>query len=143
MPYKLLPDVATADIAIEITGKDPSELLTSAAQAYIDISVDRKTVKPTVEKRIVLHAENTEKLLFDFLEELIYLKDADYLIYADCSAVVTGKNGGRTCTATLHCASIDPKAQKLKMDVKAVTQHMFEVKEQTDKSWKATVVLDI
>ena len=142
MPYKLLPDIAIADIAFEATGKDLSTLFGSTAQAYIDLSVDPKTVQPNEERKITLQSDAVDKLLFDFLGELIFIKDADFLIFASCAVTVSEREGKYDLQATLNCESIKPEKHKLKMDVKAVTQHMFVV-EHSDNGWRAVVVLDI
>lgn len=143
MSYQLLPDIAIADVAFEATGKDLTELFGSAAQAFIDISTNPKTIKADQARSFTLTEKSPDRLLFNFLEELVYLKDADFVVFSQCVVEVTEKAGTYTLTAKLKCASINPETQTLKMDVKAVTQHMFEVKQLPDKRWRAIVVLDI
>ena len=143
MPYRLLPDIAIADVAFETTGRDLSELFGAAAQAFIDLSADPNTIKPDQERSITLSERTPDRLLFNFLEELVYLKDADFVVFADCTVTVKADAGEYSLTATLKCAGINPETQELKMDVKAVTQHMFSVEQLPDKRWKAIVVLDI
>lgn len=142
MPYILLPDIAIADVAFEATGKDLTELFAAAAQAYIDLSADPNTIEADQERSFTLTEKSPDRLLFNFLEELVYLKDADFVVFSRCDVQVTEKSGAYALIATLKCASINPETQKLKMDVKAVTQHLFTV-EHSAKGWRAVVVLDI
>jgi len=141
MTYKFLEDVAIADVAFEAEGNDLNELFESCALATFDTMVDLNTVTPDMEKEINLSNEELDKLLFEFLEELIYIKDSDYLVFSEFEIEIE-KDNGYTLKAICHGANIDENKQELKADVKAVTFHMFEVK-QEGKIWKARVVLDI
>ena len=77
MPYKFLEDVATADIAFEATGRDLPELFVAAAEATMNVMIDNLDAVESCETRqIELSNDNVEMLLFDFLQELIYFKDA-------------------------------------------------------------------
>ncbi|MDO8556089.1 MAG: archease [Nanoarchaeota archaeon] len=139
--YKLLPDIAVADIAYDAYGKDLEELFTHAAQALLDIMVDVKTVTGTTEKKITLKNKAVDDLLFDFLNEIIFLKDTAYMVFHTVKVTVKEKNG-YTLQATLIGEAIQPEKHDLGNDVKATTMHQFEVKKMKTK-WKARIVVDI
>ncbi|HLF54848.1 MAG TPA: archease [Candidatus Nanoarchaeia archaeon] len=139
MPYKFIEDVAIADIAFEATGKDLAELFQSAAQAVIESMANTKTVKPAVKKEIEKKAKDIETLLFEFLEEIVYLKDKDAMVFHDVKVKVNDKE--ITLKATLTGDEIKPTEQELHQDVKAITMHQYKVEK--NKEWKARVVLDI
>ena len=139
MPYRFLEDVSIADIAFEATGKTINELFQSAAEATIVSMANPKTVKPIVTKEIKLKAENVNNLLFDFLGEIIFMKDRDAMVYNEVKVEVDEKK--MTLKATLKGDAINPAKQELRNDVKAVTMHYYEVEHKKD--WKARVVLDI
>ncbi len=139
--YKILPDVAIADVCFETEGKDINELFENAAFATEDIMVDVKTVKPKAERTITLNQENLEDLLYDFLSELIFLKDAEGLVFASFSAKIE-KNKTYCLTAVLKGEPIDRKMHALRADVKAVTLHMFKIEKKND-AWRCRVVLDV
>src|SRR6188472_3723221 len=81
MPYKFLEDVGTADIAFEATGRDLPELFTAAADATINVMIDNlDAIEPREARQVELSNDNVEMLLFDFLQELIYFKDAERLL---------------------------------------------------------------
>ena len=78
MPFHYLEDIGTADIAFEATGRDLPELFTSAANATMNVMIENlDTIEPREMRRIELENDEIDMLLFDFLQELIYFKDAE------------------------------------------------------------------
>jgi SHS2 domain-containing protein len=141
MPYRYLEDVATADAAFEVEGKTLEELFRDAAVATFEVMADTGTVKPEVTREIKLENEDVDNLLFDWLSELVYLKDADGLIFSRFDVNIR-KNDAYKLKATASGEPINQRKHSLRSDVKAVTYHMFEVKK-TGENWTARVVLDI
>ncbi len=139
MPYKLLPDVALADIAFEASSSSVNGLFESCGRALTDIMVERKGVRRKVSRTIELSGDDLDRLLYDFLTELIVIKDVDSLLFREFKVGVTG---GSKLSATVRGEAIDRERHVLKNDVKAVTMHMFAVRRGTS-GWNATVVLDI
>jgi len=140
MPFKFVEDIAIADVAFEATGKDLNELFQSAAQAVIESLANPKTVKAVIVKKIKKKEKTVDKLLFEFLEEIVYLKDKDAIVFTDVKVNVDEKK--MEVTAMLTGDAIKPEEQELHQDVKAVTMHYYLVEKKKDK-WKTVVVLDI
>ncbi len=140
--YRFLEDVAIADIAFEAYGKNLNELFTNAALALFVMQADLKTVNQKRSWKIKLKNSEIDKLLFDFLNELIFLKDRDYSIFSKIKLKITEKDKTYHLEAEVWGEKINPGKHKLGNDVKAVTMHMFEVKKEKGK-WKARVVVDI
>jgi len=140
MPFRFVEDIAIADVAFEATGKDLTELFQSSAQAVIESMANPKTVKPEIVKEIKKKEKDVEKLLFEFLEEIVYLKDKDNMVFHDIKVNVDEKK--LEATATLRGDTIQPDKQELHQDVKAVTMHYYLV-EKKENIWKTVVVLDI
>lgn len=140
MTYKFLPDVALADIAFQAESRTIDSLFESCARALTDIMVDPKTLRAKTSRSIQLESTDTEMLLYDFLTELIIIKDVDSLLFKEIKVSV-GK-GGNSLSASLKGEPIDRVRHTLRNDVKAVTMHMFSIKKE-GPLWKATVVLDI
>jgi len=141
MPYRYLEDVATADAAFEVEGRTPEELFRDAAIATFEVMADTKSVNPEITKEIELKNEDIGDLLFDWLSELVYLKDAEFLIFSSFDVSIK-KNDIYELKAKARGEHINQRRHSLRSDVKAVTYHMFEVK-RTGEKWTATVVLDI
>lgn len=133
-----------ADIAFEAVGDSPSELFVAAAQAVMEILADPTTVSTTWHRTIDQEDEELGDLLFDWLSEMVYLKDAEGVVFNRVTAAVH-HDPARRCWH-LHGEfvgeTIDPKRHVLRSDVKAVTKHQYEIHEGGGE-WKARVVLDI
>ena len=141
MPYRYLEDIATADAAFEVEGSTLEELFRDAAVATFEVMVDTKSVRTEITRDIELRNETVDGLLFDWLSELVYLKDADSLLFNKFDISIR-KNNTYELRATVSGDNIDQEKQSLRSDVKAVTYHMFEVKK-TGRNWIARVILDI
>lgn len=139
MSYKFLDDIAIADAAFEAEGKDLNELFRECAVATFEVMVDTKKVESKIKKVIKLENEDLEKLLYEFLEELIFLKDRDALVFGEFNIKI---EEGYKLEAEISGDKIDYKKQKLRSDVKAVTLHKFKV-EKVGNKYKAFVILDI
>ncbi|HLD15307.1 MAG TPA: archease [Candidatus Nanoarchaeia archaeon] len=140
--FEYLEDIAVADIAFDAFGKDLNELFTNAALALFNMQVDLKTVTSKKTWKVKLKNEKIDNLLFDFLDEIIFLKDKDYSIFDKVKVKITEKNKTYHLEAEIKGEKINPKKHKLGNDVKAVTLHLFEVKK-LKKYWKARVIVDI
>jgi protein archease len=146
MPYKFLEEVGTADIAFEATGRDLPELFTAAADATMNVMIDNLDAIESHETRqIELANENIEMLLFDFLQELIYFKDAKRLLLRLHEAQISQKEEEYFLKAKVVGEQLDDVRHQQRADVKAVTLHGFSVKKQDapEAGWKARVLLDI
>ncbi len=141
MPYKYLEDIATADAAFEAEGRTLEELFKDAAIATFEVMVDTTSVNPVITRTIELKNETVDGLLFDWLSELVYLKDAEAILFCKFDLSIK-KNDAYELEARAAGEEINQQKHSLRSDVKAVTYHMFEVKK-IRKKWSARVVLDI
>jgi len=137
----MLEDIAIADIAFEATGKTMEEVFESCADAFSDISANVKKIQPKIKKEIKVEGETIEELLYNFLSELIYLKDVEQLLFAKYEVKIK-RTKNYELIVTAYGQNLNEIKKELRNDVKATTMHMFEVK-QTEKGWRAQVVLDI
>ena len=139
--YKFLEDVAIADIAYEAYGKSLNELFENAALAIFELSADVKTVDAKKKVEFNLANEKLDNLLYDFLSEILFLKDSRYMVFKNVKVSISEGKINKL-KAVLDGDSINPKKQKLENDIKAITMHMFELKKEKDQ-WKSTIVVDI
>lgn len=148
-PFRFLPHSVTSDVAFEATGKTAEELFVNAAAATFSVMCDLTKVKPREERAINLKAETLEDLLFNFLSELIFLKDRDEMLFSKftlnahlSTAPYLSREGRARLSAKILGERIDPSRHKLGVDVKAVTKHNFGIVREKNM-YKAIVVLDI
>lgn len=128
----------TADVLFIARGKDLSELFKNSGLATMDTMVDLKSVGKAITKKISLKEKDAEALLFSFLEEIVFLKDAESMLFSDFKIKIDNNK----LQAELIGEKIDINKHKLRVDVKAITLHEFYLKK-TDKGYKAQVILDI
>ncbi len=139
--HAFLESVAIADCAVEIEGDDLDDLFATAARALVEVMVDPATVRASVERRVELTAPSLDLLLYDWLSELIYVKDSEQLVFPVTEVRVSGGSPPRL-TARLTGGVIDRATTALRADPKAVTFHQFVVEPQA-RGWRARVIIDI
>jgi len=142
--FRFLEDIALADSAFEARGDSPSELFAASARAVIETMVAPQTVSSKYTKAISRHDQSLEELLFDWLADIVYLKDAEGLVFRDVTCAVEKRQAGGDwqLNGTLAGEPIDPARHELRADVKAITKHRYEVRHDNG-GWTATVVMDI
>ena len=143
MPYTYLEEIGTADIAFEATGRDLPELFRAAADATTNVMIDNiEAIEPRETRQIELSNDKLDMLLFDFLQELIFLKDAERLLLRMRDTQVDERDENYFLKATAEGEPLDAERHHQRADVKAVTLYDFSV-ERTEDGWKARVLLDI
>ena len=143
MPYKFLEEIGTADIAFEATGRDLPELFMAAADATMNVMIDNlDAIEPRETRHIELVNDKLDMLLFDFLQEFVYFKDAERLLLRVQEALIHENGGKFSLKAKTAGEPLDSARHHQRAAVKAVTLHDFSVEKQDD-GWKATVLLDI
>ncbi|MFB3905442.1 MAG: archease [Acidobacteriota bacterium] len=143
MPYRFLEDVATADIAFEASGQTLEEVFTASAEATLNVMIEElETVEPREERQVSLTDSSLDMLLFNFLQEIIFYKDAEQMLLrvTDCRIVET--DGEFRVTARGQGERLDQARHRQRVDVKAVTLHQFRL-ERAGSGWRAHVILDI
>ena len=143
MPYHYLEEIGTADIAFEATGRDLPELFSDAADATMNVMIDNlDAIEPRETRHIELSNDKIDMLLFDFLQELIYFKDAERLLLRARHVQIDEKNEKYFLKAEAVGELLDETRHLQRADVKAVTLHDFSV-EKENGGWRARVLLDI
>ena len=143
MPYHYLEEIGTADIAFEATGRDLPELFSDASDATMNVMIDNlDAIEPRETRHIELSNDEIDMLLFDFLQELIYYKDAERLLLRVRHAQIDAQDEKYFLKAKAAGEPLDAARHHQRADVKAVTLHDFSV-EKKNGSWRARVLLDI
>jgi SHS2 domain-containing protein len=143
MPYEFLDNIAIADIAFTAWGATLEETFVAAADAVVGAMVDNlDSIQPQEERPLRIEHDQLDLLLFNFLQELIYYKDAEQLLLRVPQVDIVKTDGKHVLQARAWGEKLDPTRHRLEVDVKAVTLHRFQL-EQTDQGWNALVVLDV
>ena len=132
----------TADVLFEAKAPTLNELFKQCALALEDTQVHIENVETREEIEIKGKNKKIDLLLYDFLDDLVFYKDAESLVFSQFSITIAQEGEDYT----LHCKAsgekIDVEKHQPKVDVKAITLHLFEVKEIAG-GYSAKVLLDI
>lgn len=124
-----------ADIKFVARGATPAAIFKNAARALSAYVSEGRSVSQRLVTQIQIEGMDYESLLYAFLDELLYLLDAEHFVTARAAVEVEGTK----LRATLYG---DDAARYTLKHVKAATYAEMYVKE-TLRGWEAQVVLDV
>ena len=128
----------TADVGIIAYGNDTSEAFANAAKGLFSLITELDDVAEIEYRDIELTAPDQESLLVGWLNELIYLFDAEQMLFKRFDIAQLSQTHLK---ARSYGHKVDSSKHKLKMGVKAATYHMLKI-EKTNGS-KVQVLFDI
>ena len=140
--FRFLEDIAMADTAFEAEGESVEEVFRGATQALLESMANPATVSGGWERAIERTDVDPSALLFDWLSEVVYWKDAEGVVFREAPLTLTREGNVWLLRARLIGAPVDYRTQELHADVKGVTKHLYRVSQKAGR-WKALVVLDI
>ena len=140
--FRFLEEIAMADIAFEAEGESVEEVFHGATQAILETMANPATVSGGWERTIERSDVDLSALLFDWLSEVVYWKDAAGVVFREAPLTLMREGDVWLLRACLIGAPVDQQTQELHADVKGVTKHHYELK-QTGGCWKVCVVLDV
>ena len=141
MPFKFLEGIATADVAIEATGKTLERAFAEAALAMFEVQTNTKKVRSKTSKEVRIQSEDKKSLLFDWLSKLIYLRDVEKMFFSKFDVKIEKKNEKFTLLGNVYGERISSK-HELKVEVKGVSYTQMKIEEKPNKC-KIRVILDV
>ena len=139
---RFLEDIAMADAAFEVEGASVEEVFHGATQALLESMANPATVSGGWERSIERTDVDLSALLFEWLSEIVYWKDAAGVVFREAPLTLAREGEVWLLRARLIGAPVEYQTQELHADVKGVTKHLYELK-QTGGRWKVRVVLDV
>ena len=129
----------TADIGLIVYGEDLKTLFENAGEAFFHLITDFRRVKGRVERRIDIKGESMERMMVDWLSELLYLHEVEHLLFKGFKVDAVGEGGLK---ARVKGEPFQEGVHVIKTGVKAVTYHQIQVKKENG-GWRAQVILDL
>jgi len=129
----------TADIGLVVYGDDLNALFENAGEAFFHLITDLRKVKRRMERRVSIGGESLERLMVDWLSELLYLHDVENLLFKGFKVESVGEDGLK---ATVKGEPFQEGVHVIKTEVKAVTYHQIEVR-QKNRGWRAQIIFDL
>jgi SHS2 domain-containing protein len=130
----------TADIGIRAFGEDWPSLYANAALGMLSLITDTDEIEERLTREISITAPDRETLLVKWLNELIYLFDAEMLLFSRFEIVKISKSQIKACC---FGEKADRSQHQIKRGIKSATYHKLKVEKQKHGSYKAEVILDI
>jgi SHS2 domain-containing protein len=141
--FQFVEDIATADLAFDATGDSLEEVFQGATDALIDAMADPETVGAIWQQSIELADEDPATLLFEWLSNLVYWKDAAGVVFSKASLTLRHQDHAIwKLDGMLYGEPVDGTRQDLRDDVKGVTKHLYQLAQQGSQ-WTVRVVLDV
>ena len=126
MGYKFLDH--TTDAFIEVNASTLNEAFTLAAQSLADTTLDRSTIQEKEQKILTISAKDLRYLLFNWLEEVNYKIITEGFAIARFVLDIS-KNSLYRLTATVYGEEINLNKHHFKIEVKAPTFHLMNIKQ--------------
>ena len=127
MSYKVL-DHAT-DAFIEVTASSLTEAFKVAGDSVVDIILDNSKIEEKKERNIVVKGKDLNYLLYNWLEDLIYLIITEGFAIKKLDITVE-KNEEYTISAQISGEDIDIKKHGFKVEIKSPTFHEMDIKQE-------------
>jgi SHS2 domain-containing protein len=135
MSYEFLDH--TADVKVRALGKTIEEAFVAAAMALKESICGSMAVVPSVGREIVVEGGDLESLLCSFLEEFLFLLDAENFLLSAVRNIEI--ESGRLTAKVMGSKASD---YEFSNSVKAVTYNEVSVREEA-YGWIAEFVLDV
>jgi len=117
----------TADTGLVAYGNSLAEAFSNAGYGLFSIITNINRVRQVESQLIEVSAEDAESLLFEWLNNLIYLFDVEYFL---CKRFEITEFTEYNLKATCWGEKYDPSRHQLKREVKSATYHMLKVDRQ-------------
>lgn len=130
----------TADVGLRAYGKTLEEAFENAGLALFEVMTDTSKIKQTTRKEIEIESEDKDALLYDWLSELIFLHDSEYLIFNRFEIHITRKGEDFLLKGTVWGGAFNQDEHESREDVKAATYHLMDIKE--EDGFVLQVILD-
>lgn len=134
----------TADVGLNVYGKDKEELFINAARGMSYLIVGSAIeIAPNKSKKyynIESTGTDVEDLLINWLEDLLFIHNTEFIIFTDflISAMTE-----EAIKAKAEAIKLKGSPYRITTEIKAVTYHNLRVSQKQCGRWEGTVVFDI
>jgi SHS2 domain-containing protein len=127
----------TADMGLVAYGHDLAEAFANAAYGLFSVMADLGNVQEKESLQVDLREDDTEALLFEWLNYLLYVFDVETLLLKRFDIQ---HFDGYALKATCHGEKYDPYRHRLYRGIKSATYHMLKIDREKNQ---VQVILDV
>lgn len=128
----------TADVGLRVRAPDLDGLFADAASGLFALVVEGPLRLGPERRAFDVAGTRHDHLLFDWLNELLYVFDTERLLLGDFDVRVTDAG----VHATARARALDSGRDRLVHEIKAITYHGLRVEQSAD-GWQAELIVDI
>ncbi|MBE6503611.1 MAG: archease [Methanobrevibacter sp.] len=128
----------TADIGFKSYGKNLNEAFENASLAIFNIISDTSNIDAKIEKSIEITSEDEVSLLYDYLEELLFLHEVEFMLFSQFDVNI---DDNLHLKATIKGEEINWDKHERKTEIKAITFHKMQVEKSNMVKLQAIVDL--
>ncbi|WP_052334640.1 archease [Methanobrevibacter wolinii] len=136
----------TADIGFFAYGQTLEEAFENSGLAMFNVISNTSNVNNDKEFTIEIESEDLVSLLYDYLEELLFLSDVNFILFSDFDLSISkgDKNleNPYKLKGVVKGENMDWNKHQRGSEVKAITFHMMEVLEKNEY-FMTRVILDL
>ncbi len=131
----------TADIGFNAYGINLNEAFENASLAIFNIISDTDNINPDNEFKFTIVSEDKVSLLYDYLEELLFYHEVEFMLFSDFTVKIKKTNNNYQLNAIIKGEEINWDKHERKSEIKAITFHQMEIKEKEYVELKTIVDL--
>jgi len=132
----------SGDVGLRIQGLSLEELFMNAALGLFSLITDIKQVRTVESLQLHVEAEREDDLLIRWLNELIFLFDAEEMLIRESVPVIERDGTQLSLDAELRGERFDPERHSSRLLIKAATYHNVSLKRH-HTIWEGIVIFDI
>jgi len=129
----------TADVSIKAYGRDLKELFRNSALGMFNILADLEGITTSMELEIKVVAPDTEELLVEWLDELLYNFYTKHIIFSSFDIIEFSDNN---LVAKVKGRFVGENKNRLKTEIKAATRHNLKIMKR-DSLYEVRIIFDI
>lgn len=123
------PDITKSDVCVRARGRTMEKAFADMAIGAFNVVTPIEKIKPMIEKRVRIEAEDAVSLLYEWIESLIILFDSEMMVFSDFDIRIT-TNEKFSLSGTMRGEKIDPARHDVHSHIKAVTYHLMKIEKQ-------------
>jgi len=139
MKFSYSEEGPTADLTVDAWGETLGEAFEYAALAMFNAMTPLEGVEKEETRKFTVEGDDLGSLLFNFLDELLYLHDVDLIVFSAFEVDLDQENN--RLAAVCRGEPFDLGRHIQGISIKAVTFHGMRF-ERDDGAWTIRVVLD-
>jgi len=135
-------DITKADTAFVAFGRGLNEVFSNSGLALCATIADIDNVEQKEERNIEVEGYDLKSLMFSWLSDILFFSSSEYLLFSKFEVEIEKEGEDYKLKGKCFGEKFDENKHEINAEVKAITYHMMEIKEENG-IWKSQVIVDI